>query len=115
MKLVYIAGPYTAETNSGVMRNIQHAEEAGVYAINKGWFPVIPHKNTGGMERLAFSVKTDYTFWLRGCVQIMLKCDAVMLMDRYEESPGAQAEKRIAQAAGIPVYLQNELPQIKEA
>ena len=110
MKLVYIAGPYRAETTKEVAINISNAKLVRALATHRGWFPVIPHANTGHMEE---SVSRPDQFWLNGTMEMMRRCDAVLLCPGWATSSGTKAEIREAQALGIPIYEHyTELPPI---
>ncbi|HEX2922399.1 MAG TPA: DUF4406 domain-containing protein [Chloroflexota bacterium] len=40
---IYIAGPYTADTEGNVLRNVNTAIDAGIAVYRKGHYPYIPH------------------------------------------------------------------------
>ena len=44
MRLMYIAGPYRAETEEAVKYNIKQAENLGIRLVQEynDWYPVIP-------------------------------------------------------------------------
>lgn len=79
-------------------------------ATHKGWFPVIPHSNTGHLDKKA---KRPDEFWLEGTMEMMRRCDAVLLCPGWTTSSGTKAEIREAQALGIPIYEHyTELPPV---
>jgi len=101
MKLIYIAGRYRGKTREAVDLNIQAARAAGVLVVEKGYYPVIPHSNTSGFEHLT---ATHDAFWLAGTLELMRRCDAVLVVQGYEQSSGTLAEIQEAQRLGVPVY-----------
>lgn len=97
-KLVYIAGPYRAPTPWGVEQNIRNAMDAAVMVWRAGLWALCPHANTARME----GVTTDESF-LVGYVEMMRRCDAVLLVEGWRKSQGARAEVDEAMTLGLPV------------
>ncbi|EJY0635094.1 DUF4406 domain-containing protein [Salmonella enterica subsp. enterica serovar Schwarzengrund] len=106
MKLCYISGPYRAECALKTSRNVSRAEQMGkrLTLERPEWFPVIPHKNTelwdfdGGLR----NVQPEY--YLSGTLEVMRRCDAVLVLPDYRRSSGTLAEIAEAERLGIPVY-----------
>ncbi|QJD58165.1 DUF4406 domain-containing protein [Pseudomonas sp. gcc21] len=110
--VVYIAGPYRAKSRAGVELNIQSARAMGMQTVRKGWSPLIPHANTGGLDEAAPDIPDDY--WLAATMELMRRCDAVLLCPGYHTSAGTEAEVAEAARLGIPVYRSpRELPSAK--
>jgi hypothetical protein len=99
MKLVYIAGPYRAPTTWGIAQNIHAAREAGALVASLGAYPVIPHSNTAHMDGIASD-----DLWLSGTLELMRRCDAVVMVGRWLASFGAVAEHNEAKTRGLPVF-----------
>lgn len=97
--VIYIAGPYRAETERGVVLNIRKAEDLALEVWRRGHAVLCPHKNTA----LLGGACPDET-WLRGDITLMLRCDAVLLVEGWERSSGTRAEVDAARAAGLPVF-----------
>jgi len=102
MPVVYVAGPYRAETRAGVTLNIQTARAVGLAAIRKGWSPIIPHANTGDLDVIDPDIGDR--FWLAATLELMTRCDAVLLCPGWERSAGTLAEIDAANQQGLPVY-----------
>lgn len=98
--LIYVAGPFRASTRWDEEQNIRTAEAAGYEIAKLGAYPVIPHSNTRGY----FSDAQPGEFFLDGTLELMKRCDAVLLLPRWIESTGARAEKEEAERLGIPVF-----------
>lgn len=110
--VVYVAGPYRAHTRERVELNIAAAKHVGALAIAKGWMPLIPHANTAGFEHLT---QADDDFFLRGTLELMRRCDAVVLCPGWVASIGTRKEIEIAKSIGTPVYTSEAvLPYAKE-
>lgn len=101
MKLIYIAGRYRGHTREAVASNIQAALFVGRLVAEKGYMPVIPHANTAGFEHLC---ELGDEFWLDGTLELMRRCDAVVLVAGWQESSGTLGEIEEATALGIPVF-----------
>lgn len=104
--LVYVAGPYRAATEWGLVKNIRKAEELALRVWSSGAACICPHKNVahyGGAVQPGPGV--DDEIWLNGDLEMLRRCDAVLLTDNWESSKGATAEAEFANSIGIPVFL----------
>jgi nucleoside 2-deoxyribosyltransferase len=99
VKVIYIAGKYRGPTPWAVEQNIRAAEEVAARVIRAGMMPLCPHKNTAHMEGLA-----DDQFFLDGTLELMRRCDAVLLVPNWHQSEGARAEIVEAERLGLPVF-----------
>ena len=97
--IVYVAGPYRADTIAGVRRNIERARAVAEELWAMGYPTICPHLNTAFMDGLA----EDGDF-LDGDLLILKRCDAVVLVDGYEDSIGAMAEVKCAAQRGLPIF-----------
>lgn len=97
--LVYVAGPYRAPLPYQRGANINAAWLLGCKVAELGGMPVIPHKNTEHMDGL----QSD-DFWLEGTLELMRRCDAVIVTSDWERSTGAVGEEWEAQRLSIPVF-----------
>jgi len=87
MRIVYIAGPYRATTEYGVYRNIQEAERVALEVWKAGYAAICPHKNTA-----FFGGACPDSVWLEGDLEILRRCDAVLMLTGSSSSQGATAE-----------------------
>ena len=99
MKLIYIAGPFRAKSGWEVEHNIREAEELALIVAETGAVPVCPHT----MYRFFNGVLPDQ-FWLDATLDLLRKCDAILLVPRWRESQGAKGERDEAMSLGIPVF-----------
>jgi hypothetical protein len=106
MRLVYVAGRYRAPTTWERDCNIQAARRVGAEVARLGGYPVIPHSNTSHFDGLC-----DDKFWLDGTLELLRRCDAVILARGWEQSSGTRAEKAEAEMLGIPVF--DNLPDLE--
>ncbi len=99
IKLVYCAAPYRAKTGWGIDQNIQRARELGAQVAEMGAMPVVPHANTAHYDGLQ-----DDQFWLEGTLELMRRCDAILMSSDWERSMGARGEHAEAVRRGMPVF-----------
>lgn len=99
LKIAYIAGPFTGETTWDIAQNVRRAEELALEVAKLGVMPLIPHANT----HLFFGQLTE-EFWLAGTVELLERCDIMVLLPNWEASAGARAESARATMCGIPVF-----------
>lgn len=98
MKLIYCAGPYRAKNSWEIEQNIVRARQWGALVAAAGAYPVIPHSNTSHFDGIV-----DDNFWIYGTLELMCRCDAVIMMDNWIMSAGSRGEKLTADQLGIPV------------
>lgn len=103
IKLVFVAGPYTAGTLNGTLANVHAAMAAGLSLRRFGFVPLIPHlchfldefnKQTGGVE-------VFYEGWMEITLEYVRRSDAVYVL---ADSPGTVREIALAVELGIPVF-----------
>jgi hypothetical protein len=99
MKIVYICGPFRAPTTWEVEKNVRNAEEKALEVAQAGYMPLCPHTNTRYFDGLL-----NDKFWLDGTLELLRRCDAVVLVRGWKDSHGARAEMEEAQRLSIPIY-----------
>lgn len=99
MKVVFIAGPFRADTQWGIVQNVRAAETAGLEVARLGAMPLIPHMNTAN-----FHGQLTDEFWLEGTQEMLRRCDAVYVFPGARVSSGVAAEVAEADRRGIPVF-----------
>ena len=98
MKIVYIAGPYSATTSAGITRNIDAARAAAREVARAGAVPLCPHTNSAGMEDIR-----DAQWWYDATLDLLAVCDGMVLLPGWQDSRGCVRELAYAEAAGISV------------
>ena len=109
MKIVYIAGPFRADTAWGVELNVRRAEGWGLRVAKMGAMPLIPHTNT----RFFHGLLTD-AFWIEGTAELLRRCDAILTIPGWEDSSGALAEFELAGELGLPQFTTMGLPELED-
>jgi hypothetical protein len=102
MIVVYIAGSYRANTEIGVLRNIQRAEEAAIEVWKLGCVALCPHKNSAHLGGVV-----DDEVFVAGGLELLKRSDAVLMLVGSHASKGATEEYRIA-TAEKPVFYSIE-------
>ena len=99
MRIVYIAGKYRGPNGWAVAENIRAAERVGFAVAQLGAMPLIPHSNTANFDRTL-----DDKFWIDGTLELLRRCDAVIMVDGWEHSVGATGERTEAHRLGMPIF-----------
>lgn len=100
MKVAYIAGPYRSKTINGIVQNIRNAEKIAIKYWKIGYAVICPHKNTSLLDGLL-----DDDVFLSGLIDIMKKCDVVIMMKDWQKSEGAIEEYNKAREFGIEIIF----------
>ncbi len=103
MKLVYVAGPYTAANSWLVEQNIRRAENMAARVWGEGAAAICPHANARHM----LEGVTTPEHALAGTMEMMRRCDAVILVDGWQMSTGSIYEVEEADRLNIPVFGRN--------
>jgi hypothetical protein len=99
MKLIYIAGPFRGDTGWAIEENVRQAERFALQVWKMGLAAICPHCNT----RMFFG-EIDEDLALRGCLEILARCDGVLFIPGWEGSEGANVEWQEALRLKIPIY-----------
>ena len=98
MKLVFISGPYRANNIYGIVQNIRKAEAVALKYWLKGFVAYCPHKNTA-----LFDGAAPDSVWLEGNLEILSRCDTIVMMRGWQNSEGATAELHYATLQGLEI------------
>ncbi|MDL5044588.1 DUF4406 domain-containing protein [Oscillatoria amoena NRMC-F 0135] len=98
--IIGVAGPYSAPTAGERQANLDRMNEAAARLLEMGHIPLI-----GVNAALPVIAKTPLEDTYKGIMDISLavidKCEALLLL---AESPGANRERDLVLAKGLPVY-----------
>ncbi len=106
--IIGVAGPYSAPTEEQRNKNFEAMNIAAAKVYEKGHIPFI-----GLNMALPIVDKTDfygddYAVIMDISLAVMDKCDAILMLG---ESPGANRERDMILAKGLPVYYSiDEIP-----
>jgi len=98
-KVVFIAGPFRADTPWKIEQNVRKAETAALEVWKTGAAALCPHANTRFFQDEAPDV-----VWLEGGLEMLRRCDAVLMVGDWRSSRGALAERETAFQYGLKVF-----------
>lgn len=99
MTVVYVAGPFRARSAWAIEDNVRNAETLSLGVWKRGMVALCPHTNAR-----FFHEELPDAQLLTGDLELLRRCDAVLLVPGWERSSGTLAEKVHADAHGIPVF-----------
>jgi ribosomal protein S2 len=105
MKLVYLVGPYRGKSKFKPLNwlqrqiNIHNARQVAKKLWKSGYAVLCPHTNTSNFDGLC----PDQVF-LDGTMEMMRRCDLVVVLPSWGKSTGSKAEIKEAKRLNIPVY-----------
>jgi len=98
MNVIFICGPYRADTEAGILENISRAEAWARRFWADGAAVICPHKNSSMMG----GAIPEENF-LNGYLEILGRCDTLFVMPGWEKSEGARAEIKEARRLGLEI------------
>ena len=99
MKLAYVAGAYRGRTHNDIAQNIAAARTVATHLWGLGYAVICPHLNSAFMSGVA----PEQTF-LDGTLEMLRRCDLVVMVNGWTESVGSVHEFEEAGFLNIPVY-----------
>jgi len=97
--VVYVAGPYRGADAWEIEENIRRAERLSLDVWRLGAVALCPHTNTR-----FFQGALPDAMWLEGDLELLSRCDAVLLTPDWARSRGATLERAFAEERGIPIF-----------
>ncbi len=99
-RVVFLAGALAGDTVGDVRANIQRAADLARILWGAGFAAISPHLNSGAR----FYGVLDEPTVCAGYLEVLNRCDAVVLVPGWTTSKGTAAEVRYATERSIPVY-----------
>lgn len=99
LKVVYIAGPFTAPTAWEIEQNVRRAEEWALRVALLGAMPLCPHTNTR-----FFHGQGTPEFWYEGTLALLKRCDGALFLPSWVDSNGCRAEHRWCEENQLPHF-----------
>ena len=100
--VIGIVGPYTGNTTYEVFKNIEIARHTAEKVWSAGFSCFCPHLNTAFMDGI-HGISAEA--WYDGTLELMTRCDAILVLGRWEGSTGTKHEIEIAKQLKMPVYF----------
>ena len=95
--IVYISGAYS---NGDREENVARARRVAIELLKRGLTPLCPHTHYHNFDHEG----VDYDAIIRADVELLLRCDAVLMLPGWQTSNGAKIEHKRAIEEGIPVF-----------
>ena len=97
--VVYIAGPYRGPRAIDIEHNACRARLVAASVVAAGGIPLVPHANSLHFDDLA-----PAEWWLEATLEMLRRCDAVVVLPGWKHSEGTKGEIAEAERLGMPVY-----------
>lgn len=98
--IIGVAGPYSAPTEEERQKNLDAMNEAAARVLEKGHIPIIGMNAALPIVTIA-NIKDTYKATMEISLAVINACDAILMI---AESPGANKERDLVKAKGLPVY-----------
>lgn len=108
--IVYVSGAIRPKKGQTLEGNLKVGKDIAYELWKKGYVVICPHANTDLDPRVYDG--SDGVTWLDGDLDIISRCDAVVVCPDSEKSFGTDLEIKHARARDIPVYYYPDLPEI---
>ena len=102
-ELLYVSGPYRAESLYQIAENINKAKRIGMKFWKQGYAVITPHLNTQYMDGFLPSYR-----WLIGDLVMIQRSDVIALLKNWRKSKGARIEAIAAVLCGLKILEENE-------
>jgi hypothetical protein len=91
MKVVYISGPYSNKDIGKQRLNITKALVVAEKYWKLGYAVICPHTNSAWMDEVV-----PYEQFMEGDLEILKRCDIIVMMEQWNKSKGASKEREFA-------------------
>lgn len=99
-KVIFVGGPFRGKSAWEVEQNIRRAEALALEVWKLGAVAICPHTNTRFFDK-----ELPDEVFLDGIIEILKRCDAMVLTEDWERSTGARNEVRECGLNNIPVFV----------
>jgi hypothetical protein len=103
--VIYVAGPYSGDTPKEVEANVKKAALVGQEIMRKGHTPICLHTMYHGWE---IDTGLEYDMFMLCALRIEGKCNAICMVEGWEDSAGAKDELEAAEAWDMLVFYGTE-------
>ena len=102
MKLWYVAHPYTGNIYSNYKTNVIRANKL----LDRGFLVFAPIVHSHPLNELR---ERPPAFWYAQDLEILAKCDGIILCPGWEKSIGCVMEKEFAEKYGLEIKYYDEI------
>jgi hypothetical protein len=106
MKLAYVAGPYRGKSKNRIINRLQvisniiEARKVARELWKMGYAAICPHSNSALFDGI---VRDDVFLW--GDLEILKRCDIIVMVPNWLSSSGAVDEFCLAEDKGILIHF----------
>lgn len=100
MRVIYVAGRFSAPDQWQRARNVRAAEVVAFAVAQAGAMPLNPLAITHNF----YGTLDEEKLWYPGTLELMRRCDAMILVPGWEGSKGVTAEVEEAKRIGLRVF-----------
>jgi hypothetical protein len=108
MRLIYVAGKYSGKDFYEIDRHILTAKLASVQLLKRGWAVITPHLNTCHFELFEKEIGYTHEDWLKMDFVMLERCDAIFMLENWQQSKGATMELEFAKEKGLKIYFEKD-------
>jgi nucleoside 2-deoxyribosyltransferase len=87
-------------------KHINNVQRVAAWLANHGIHFFAPHLNSAHFEVITPGIQPD--FWYALDMRVLSHCDAILLIDNWENSRGACVEKKYCEDNNIPIFYYND-------
>lgn len=109
--VIYLATPIRPKGGKTMEDNVADAKALALELWKKGYAVICPAANSDLPISLA-DKELETSRWLNGDIEILAKCDAIVVAPNWMNSQGVSGEIMFAQLMNIPVFYYPELPEL---
>ena len=109
--IIYLAGPIRPKRDQTLEGNVAKAKAVALELWKAGYTVISPHANSD-LPILLADKEVESSRWLRGDLEIIARCDAVVVLPDWEQSAGTKMEITFAEIRDIPVTYYPDLPPL---
>ncbi|KKN62176.1 hypothetical protein LCGC14_0514550 [marine sediment metagenome] len=107
MRVIYIAGKYRDTTSIDKLNNINHHTRVAYKLLLEGWAVFSPIMNTAHFDDLSQEII------MSNDLEILSRCDAIYVLNNWEDSRGAKMELAVARKLKMEIYYEENIKQAK--
>ena len=111
--IIYLATPIRPKNGKTVEENVQNAKRLALELWVRGYTVICPAANSDLPISLA-EKELEADRWLNGDMEILARCDAMVVSPGWESSDGVRGELVCARIYDIPVYFYPNLPALED-
>ena len=112
--IIYLASPIRPKGDQTLRGNIDNAKKIALELWGKGYTVFCPAANTDLPSEAAHALEKPAKFWLDADLEILAKCDALVLIPGWQDSEGCRGELVFAYWKNMPIHIYPDLPEVKE-